>query len=98
MKHQRLLLSFVASLMAITTWADVEINETNFPDEHFRSWLKNQSYGSDDVLTEAEIASVTSISMSGSYSSPGTISSLKGIEFFTALETLSCSYKPTYFT
>ena len=92
MKHQRLLLSFVASLMAITTWADVEINETNFPDENFRSWLKNQSYGSDDVLTEAEIASVTSISMSGSYSSPGTISSLKGIEFFTALETLSCSY------
>ena len=69
-----------------------EINATNFPDASFRSWLLSQSYGADGKLTESEINSITSISVSGSYSSPGTIKSLKGIEYFTALKYLYCSY------
>ena len=69
---------------------DVAINATNFPDENFRNWVLSQSYGSDGVLTTAEIADVTSINVSGTYSSPGNITNLKGIEFFTALTKLYC--------
>ena len=70
----------------------MEINETNFPDANFRNWLKSQSFGSDGVLTDAEIANVTSINVSGTSSSPGNITNLEGIEFFTALTELTCSY------
>ena len=45
--------------------ADVEINETNFPDEYFRNWVLSQEYGKDGVLTESEIAGVKSISVNG---------------------------------
>ena len=91
MKLKSLLLSSLLLLSAGTAWADVEINETNFPDENFRNWLSSQTYGSDGKLTDEEIAGVTSINVSGTYFSPGTISSLKGIDFFTALEDLRCS-------
>ena len=62
-----------------------EVNETNFPDENFRSWLLSQEYGADGVLTDEEIENVTSISVSNK-----NIQSLKGIEFFTALTELIC--------
>ena len=65
--------------------AGVEINETNFPDENFRNYLLRQSYGSDGVLTDEEIAGITILAIRN-----GNIASLKGIEFFTALETLDC--------
>ena len=87
MKTKRLLLSIITLLVAAVSWADVAINETNFPDENFRNWLKSQSYGSDGVLTDAEIAGVTSIEVSKK-----SIKSLQGIEFFTALEQLECDY------
>ena len=87
MKTKRLLLSLITLLVAAVSWADVAINETNFPDENFRNWLKSQSYGSDGVLTDAEIAGVTSIEVSKK-----SIKSLQGIEFFTALEQLECDY------
>lgn len=67
-----------------------EINATNFPDASFRSWLLSQTYGADGKLTESEISSITSISVFGSSSSPRTIKSLKGIEYFTALTSLYC--------
>ena len=89
LKH--FLFSALMLLSAGTAWADVEINETNFPDASFRNYLLSQDYGSDGKLTDEEIAGVTSINVSGTYFSPGTISSLKGIEFFTALEDLRCS-------
>ena len=64
----------------------VAVNEQNFPDTNFRNWVKAQSYGSDGILTKAEIAAVTRIDVS--YES---ISSLKGIEYFTALTKLNCN-------
>ena len=69
-----------------------EINATNFPDEAFRNWLLERNYGKDGKLTEKEISSITSIDVSGTLDSPGSISSLKGIEFFTALKSLYCDY------
>lgn len=82
-----LLLTFfaLAFVQAKAGDGDIEINETNFPDAVFRTYLLEQSYGQDGVMTPAEIAEVKSIWVSES-----NIESLKGIEFFTALEALYC--------
>ena len=66
------------------------INEVNFPDDVFRKYLLSQSYGSDGVLTEEEIAGVKSINVHSSIYSTERVKTLQGIEFFTALETLYC--------
>ena len=64
----------------------IEINATNFPDAGFRNFLLGEDYGSDGVLTESEIKSVTYLTI---YNIP--MNNLKGIEYFTALEGLWCS-------
>lgn len=69
--------------------AGVTIDETTFPDENFRNWLLKQKYGKDGILTEEEIAEVKTIDVA--YQD---IKSLKGIEYFTALETLFCDCNP----
>ena len=86
MMAKRLLFSLLALIATGTAWADVQINENNFPDEQFRTFVLSQSYGEDGVLTDEEIANVTFI-----YATCMGIKSLKGIEYFTALETLFCS-------
>ncbi|MBO5580329.1 MAG: leucine-rich repeat domain-containing protein [Prevotella sp.] len=88
MKTKRLLLSFVALLSMTHAMADVEINETNFPDANFRSYLlsQNYDYDGDGLITDTEIADITYM-----FVEEMNISSLKGIEFFTALETLHCN-------
>ena len=65
----------------------IEINETNFPDEEFRTWVLAQSYGQDGVLTEEEIEGVTKIY----FNIYNKIHSLKGIEYFTELTILGCT-------
>ena len=68
-------------------WADVEINETNFPDDLFRNYVSGTfDKDSNGTLSNAEIATVTR--MDALHSSR--ISSLKGIEHFTALMILNC--------
>ena len=62
----------------------VDINATNFPDTKFRSWLLAQSYGKDAVITDAEMAGITTISAPGSG-----IADLTGIEYFTELTQLN---------
>ena len=62
------------------------INEQNFPDAKFRKWLMSQPFGKDSVLTEEEIANVTSIDVSNMG-----IKSLQGIEAFKALVELNCN-------
>ena len=78
----------------------IKIDESNFPDEAFRKYLQEQDYGKDGILTEEEIKNVTSIDVHYTYKVPfggsssgdkkGNVESLKGIEFFTNLETLLC--------
>ena len=82
---KQLLLSLFTLLMATMAWADVEINETNFPDENFRNWVLKQWYASGRVLTDAEIAEVTIVDVI--YEG---VQTLQGIEFFTALRKLHC--------
>lgn len=67
----------------------VEINSVNFPDDNFRSFVTlNYDTEPDSVgiLTPAEISAVTNMPVF-SFSTDG-IKSLKGIEFFTELESL----------
>ena len=64
----------------------VEINETNFPDAKFRSFVKeNLDKNKDDILDAMEIAAVKKIE-----ANKMGIKSLEGVGFFTALETLKC--------
>ena len=65
---------------------DFYIDEETFPDPYFCEYLKKQPYGENSIITKEEIETITSINVSGD----GRISSLKGIELFTALEKLSC--------
>lgn len=85
MKAKQLLLSVSLLLTAVTAWADVEINTSNFPDNNFRNFLLGQTYGTDGVLTDSEIAGITSLNLMDKY-----IESLKGIEYLTALTSLQC--------
>ena len=77
----------MAVLTFSTTWADVEINETNFPDEAFRNYVGGSTIDKkrDGILTDEEIANVKTISVINK-----SIANLKGIEVFTALTELSC--------
>ena len=70
--------------------AIVVINSYNFPDENFRDYVLNVlDLDHDYSLNDAEIAAATLIDVR-----EADISSLKGIEFFTALQTLDCSLNP----
>ena len=91
MNKLRLLLTLlVVSICSVhSAWADVEINETNFPDANFRSYLLHiwgMPSNVDNVITDEMIAKVKRIDLIA----PGRVASLKGIEFFTALEYLEC--------
>lgn len=67
---------------------DVDINETNFPDQIFRGWLLDKGnlngMGADGVLTSGELAQITVLDLSGLG-----IGDLTGISHFTALERLN---------
>ena len=64
---------------------DVKINPTNFPDDNFRAYLLAQDYGADGIITKEEFQKITKIEVNEK-----DISSLKGIEYFVALDTLRC--------
>ena len=62
------------------------IDETNFPDVNFRNYvLASFDSNGDEKLDDEEIANVKYI-----FASSKTISSLKGIEYFTELTELDC--------
>ena len=77
------------ALVPERAWADVKIDAENFPDEKFRQWVKEEAAGGKDVLTDEQIAAVTEIDFIfyGVYG----LTSLKGLEHFTALKSLNCS-------
>lgn len=65
----------------------VVINSTNFPDETFRIYLLSQDYGVDEIITDDEISEIKEIEIQGE-----NITTLKGLEYFVALEKLDCGY------
>lgn len=69
----------------ITPGVTIAIDKANFPDDIFREYLLGQDYGKDGVLTGREIMNITEMDV---YDMG--ISSLQGIEYFTALTVLDC--------
>ncbi len=84
------LLLFLALLcLCMVALADVKLNETNFPDENFREYVKQFDTDGNGSFSKTEIAAVTEI-----YCFVKDISSLQGVEHFTALTSLTCSVNP----
>ena len=76
----------------------VKIDETNFPDEAFRNYLRNAKFyestvkfdkDGNGVFSEEERNDITSISLFNGYNEQK-VASLKGIEHFPNLKLLSC--------
>ena len=85
-----LLALFMAAIIlfpATAKAADVEINETNFPDDNFRAFVKDEDIDTDEdgYLSKAEIKAVQEL-----YIFDEDIANLKGIEYFTNLRELYC--------
>ena len=69
---------------------DVDINEVNFPDTFFRNYvLQWLDYNHDGKLQRSEATSIAGFD--GGFNEKG-ITSLKGIEYFTEILTLSATY------
>ncbi len=81
-----------AAAPTVAAAGDVAINETNFPDAIFRSFVKQYDNNSDGVLSQDELVDITEINCDhNNIYDEDIIITLKGIEFFSALTKLSCS-------
>ena len=69
----------------VTFNTGIAIDASTFPDANFRNWVLSQSYGNDGALTKSEIKSIKEINVENL-----SISFLRGIEHFTALQSLHC--------
>lgn len=67
--------------------ADVVINSTNFPDNAFIVFVRKHDTNSDGILSPEEIEAAKSMIVKPDFGAKN----LKGIEYFTYLETLVCS-------
>ena len=66
---------------------EVAIDETNFPDANFREFVKQYDTDGNGSFSDEELAKVTTI-----YCSSKKLTSLQGIEYFTALRELKAEY------
>ena len=90
MKTRSLVLSLLLCLLCSSAYSEVTISggAGGFPDEKFRQHdSKNFYTNGDGVLSDSELAAVTRVNVSNVG-----VSSLKGIEHFTELLELDCSY------
>lgn len=78
-----------SSSLASTTNADINIDSNSFPDNEFRTYIRSTSYGADSILTSSEINRVTVMNIPRDKN----IHSLVGIEYFTELKSLFCSFQ-----
>ena len=83
-----LTLAMLLSLLPTTALAasDVALDSTNFPDDNFRTYI-GEKYDTDKngSLSSTEIAAIKSLDVSDKE-----IKNLKGIEFFTEMDSLYC--------
>lgn len=92
MKKNLLLLFALLLGAAASAWADVEINETNFPDEAFRNWVMQWDTDNSGGLSEQEISAAGDTQIpTAIYINNMGISNLKGIEYFTHATSLNCA-------
>ena len=74
--------------MCVSTMAQVEINETNFPDKNFRDFVSQNTIDTngDGVLSQAELNAVTG----EFYPIYQGIEDMTGIQYFTSLTEIAC--------
>ena len=71
----------------------IAVDETNFPDENFRSYVLRFDLDNDGFLSAAELSKVTEINVNArKWSDSQKIKSLEGVEFFGFLRKLDCAY------
>ena len=68
-----------ASVMIDPDWRDVPVDQTNFPDDSFREYVKQFDTDKDGKLRKRELIAVTEIMIDES-----DVETLKGIEFFVS--------------
>lgn len=93
---KRILTGLLASIMLVSAFpvysfaaeGDVEINETNFPDESVRYVVKKADKDKNSVLSQEEISAVTELKFSDY---PAPLADITGLEHFTNVETLNIS-------
>lgn len=85
MKRKSIMTFLLSFMTASMSMAQIEINETTFPDSKFREYLQSQDYGEDNILTDEEITNIRFLYMGGIG-----IQDLTGIKLFTSLEKLEC--------
>lgn len=87
--------AYALSPMRIGNTSGIAITEENFPDQTFRNYVDwNLDTDEDNVLSDAEIAAVESISLSDSFSdsfSLPPIQSFEGLAFFKNLKSFTYS-------
>ena len=81
--------SFAPSVLASSKKAtSISINAANFPNAAFREYVREFDLDGNGSFSEQEIKKITDIEICDNTA----VTNLKGIEFFTYLETLDCSY------
>lgn len=76
-----------ATRLVTSTLSGIPVTSVNFPDSTFRSYIsQNCDTNRDGYLSTNEIYAVTSLNLSGM-----SITTLKGIEYFSSLTVLNCS-------
>ena len=80
------MLVLVLAVLCAGALADVEVNETTFPDRAFREFILDEyDRDGDHILSDEKLESVTNM-----YASDKEIYKLTGIEYFTSLTLLYC--------
>ena len=84
---KKLLLTLMLTVMSVMAgMASVVLNSTNFPDAVFRAYISSiTGVAEGGMISDAQLQSVTFIDVDGKG-----ITSLKGVDYFTALTTLHC--------
>ena len=83
---------------SVSDWVDgemvpINIDITSSFDPAFAEELQARGYIPDaNRISAKDVAAITELVVSGSYDAVGELTSLKGIEYFTSLEYLDCSY------
>ena len=89
-QSRKFVLLFFLALLSLTLQAQVKIDESNFPDEVFRSYVSSHfDNNRDKLLSNAEILAVKKIDVASTK-----VADLKGIDIFQQLNYLNCDGTP----
>lgn len=76
-------LTLIYALLVSGSYASVEINGANFPDEIFRNSIKIFDLNNDAILDDSELSAASTVNVAETG-----VKSLQGIEYFTSMKTL----------